>query len=44
MVGFYGELHGGLHHEIKNNNLSAGRPFCIRFWENENNVLVLFWF
>jgi hypothetical protein len=27
---------------IENNNLGFGRPFCIRFWETENNILVFF--
>ena len=40
--GLHGGLHSGLHHETENNNLDAGRPFCIRFWETENNILVLF--
>jgi hypothetical protein len=40
--GLHGGLHSGLHHETENNNLGAGRPFCIRFWETENNILVLF--
>jgi hypothetical protein len=36
---------GGLHHEIvMNNNLSDGRPSCVRFWETESDSLVLFGF
>jgi hypothetical protein len=29
---------------MMNNYLGARRPSCIRFWETENNILVLFWF
>jgi hypothetical protein len=29
---------------MMNNYLGGGGPFCIWFWEIENNILVLFWF
>jgi hypothetical protein len=39
-----GALYLRLHHENEHNNLGVGRPFCIWFWKNKNNILVLFRF
>jgi hypothetical protein len=30
-----------LHHGNRNNNLGVRQPFCIWFWDKENNILVL---